>query len=125
MEIISGYIHGLKNDTNMFWFILSTNILWYIWKIRNVDRFDGHSKALTKSFWRITFFKIIVQLSFTMNVERNKLLRFLKDGHATMFIYEMKDGYEWRRNMNNLSSFEEALKKLNHEVRINRELSYE
>lgn len=62
-----------------------------------------------------------MQVTLTINVERNKLLRFLKDGHTTMFIYEMKDGYEWRRNRDNLSSFEEVLKRLNNEVRTNRE----
>ena len=30
-----------------------------------------------------------------MNLENEKLLWFLRDGHATMFICEMKDGFEW------------------------------
>lgn len=50
MEVISSYIHGLKKDANIFWFILSTNILKYIWKIRNAERFDGQTRALTESF---------------------------------------------------------------------------
>lgn len=124
MEIISRHIKGLKKDANIFWFNLSTNILWYIWKIRNADRFEDQARALTESFWRLTFFKIVVQVASTMNAEKLKLLRFLKHGNATMFINEMKDGYEWRCNEDNISSFEEALKKLNNEIKDNREPSY-
>ncbi|XP_059067565.1 uncharacterized protein LOC131858359 [Cryptomeria japonica] len=64
------------------------------------------------------------KVASTMNAEGHKLLMFLKDGHTTMFINEMKDGYVWRRNEDNLSSFEEALKKLNNKIKDSREPSY-
>ncbi|GLJ53243.1 hypothetical protein SUGI_1134760 [Cryptomeria japonica] len=45
-------------------------------------------------------------------------------GTLTMKV-ERKDGYEWRRNMDNLLSFEEVLKRLNNEVRTNSARSYQ
>lgn len=38
-EIITGFIQRIKKEANLLWAIVSTNILWYIWKIRNEDRF--------------------------------------------------------------------------------------
>ncbi|XP_059076993.1 uncharacterized protein LOC131876187 [Cryptomeria japonica] len=77
-----------------------------------------------KSIWKAWEHVRRFLVASTMNAERHKLLRFLKDGHATMFINEMKDGYDWRRNEDNLSSFEEALKKLNNEIKDNRKPSF-
>ena len=52
-----------------------------------------------------------------MNLERNKLMRFLKDGHAGMFIYEMKYGYEMANILEDKNAFEKALGSLAKEVR--------
>ncbi|XP_057860189.2 transcription factor MYB8-like [Cryptomeria japonica] len=60
------------------------------------------------------------EICFLINVEREKLLRFLKDGHATMFIYEMKDGFEWARIAENHVAFDDALKKLIKELKDSR-----
>lgn len=30
LDVLTGYIKGVKKDTNLFWHILSTEILWYI-----------------------------------------------------------------------------------------------
>ena len=54
-----------------------------------------------------------------MMMEKDKLRRFLKDGHATFFVYELKHGYEWRRNFNDLQMFEKTCKRLNREIRKN------
>ena len=48
-EIITGSIKGLKKDTNLFWHILSSFILWYIWKFRNDAKFQGNDRSLTGS----------------------------------------------------------------------------
>ena len=47
-----------------------------------------------------------------MNLEHDKLLLFLKDGHAEMFIYEMKHGFEWARIIEDKNAFEKALENL-------------
>ncbi|XP_059065796.1 uncharacterized protein LOC131857363 [Cryptomeria japonica] len=52
------------------------------------------------------------QVCYVMNLERNKLLRFVKDGKATMFVHEMQNGYEWARIAENQTSFDKAVKKL-------------
>ena len=46
------------------------------------------------------------------NLEQRKLLRFLRDGHASMFIYEMKDGFEWTTIVDNHMAFDAVLGKL-------------
>ena len=51
-----------------------------------------------------------------MNLECDKLLSFLKDGHASMFIYEMKHGYEWASIIEDKSAFDKALDKLIKEI---------
>ena len=50
LEVITGFISNAKKDVNMFWDILSANILWQIWKCKNEDRFQNVPRLLTESF---------------------------------------------------------------------------
>lgn len=59
-----------------------------------------------------------------MDIERDKVLRFLQDGSSTMFVYEMRCGYEWMRHAKNISLFKQALNKLTKEIKDNRGPSY-
>ena len=52
-----------------------------------------------------------------VHLERRKLERILHDGHATMFIYEMKNGLQWASIADNHDAFDNALKKLINEIR--------
>ena len=54
-----------------------------------------------------------------MLIERDRLRRFLQDGHATFFYYELKHGYQWRRTLDDLQAFEQACIRLNREIRKN------
>lgn len=123
LEIVTGHIDGLKHDSNLFWKILSSNVLWQIWKCRNEERFQNNPRDLTESFRKLTFFKIFLQVRTTMFIERKKLKRFLKDGYATFFIYEMKGGYAWRDTLNNQRLFENTCKILSQEVKNNSSFS--
>ncbi|XP_059074828.1 uncharacterized protein LOC131874899 [Cryptomeria japonica] len=119
-EIITGYIHGLKNDSNILWFIISANILWQLWKCRNEERFQGAHRSLTELYLKLTLIKISSQVCITMMIEREKLIRFLKMGHSTMFVFEMKDGYDYRNHMNNMVFFNKTVKKLHKEITKNK-----
>ena len=52
-----------------------------------------------------------------MNLEYDKLLRFLKDGHTVMFIYEMTHGYEMDSTLADKKAFDKALDSLIDEIR--------
>ena len=116
LDIITGHINGLPKDTNLFWNILSSNILWQIWKCRNEERYQGKPRDITEFFWKLTYFKISLQVQATMLIERDKMRRFLHDGHAAFFYYELKHGYQWRRTLDDLQAFEHACIGLNREI---------
>ncbi|XP_057873664.2 uncharacterized protein LOC131079670 [Cryptomeria japonica] len=119
LEIVTGHIDGLKKDANLFWNMLSSNILWQIWKCRNEERYQSNLRVLTEFFQKLTFLKIFLQVHTTMMMEKDKLRRFLKDGHAIVFVYELKHGHEWRRNFDDLQMFERTCKRPNQEIRKN------
>ena len=58
LDIITGHTNGLPKDTNLFWNILSSNILWQIWKCKNEERYQGKPRDLTEFFRKLTYFKI-------------------------------------------------------------------
>ena len=118
-DIISGHINGLPKDTYHFWNILSSNILWQIWKCRNEERYQGKHRDLTEFFRKLTHFKIFLQVQATMVIEQEKMRRFLHDGHATFYYYEFKHGYQWRRTLDDFHIFEQVCSKLNKEIREN------
>ena len=105
IEIIIGSIQGLRKDTNLFWNILSSFILWFIWKFRNEAKFQGIDRILIGFFRKLTRFKIASQVCCIMNLERDMPLRFLKDEHTSMFIDKMKDGFEWANIVDNKKCF--------------------
>ena len=120
LDTILGNISGLKKDANFFWNILSSHILWFIWKSRNEDKFQDVGRSLTLFQLKLIRFKIISQVCCIMKLEKDKLERFLRDGHATMFIYEMKHGLERASIIDDRAAFEEALKRLIKEMRDTR-----
>lgn len=99
IDVLIGYIKGLKKDSNLFLHILSTEILCYIWKIRNEDKFHGIGRALTESFHGLTLHHICLQVSMTVNIDKHKFLRFIKDENAKMYLHEMENGYKWRQTV--------------------------
>ena len=117
IDIIIGFIHGLKKDSNLFWHILSSFILWFIWKCRNEAKFQGIGRGLTRFYRKLIHFKIASEVCCIMNLERDKLLRFLKNGHAEMFIYQMQHGYEQAGLLDDKTAFDIALDSLAEEVR--------
>ena len=100
LDIITGHINGLPKDTNVFWNILSSNILWQIWKCRNEERYQGKPRDLTEVFRKLTYFKISLQVQGTMLIERDKMRRF----------------HQWRRTLDDLQAFEQACIGLNKEI---------
>ena len=52
-----------------------------------------------------------------MVIERDKMRRFLRDGHATLYYFELKRGYQWRSTLDDLHVFEQACNRLNKEIR--------
>ena len=116
-EIITNFRQGLKKDANLFWHILSSFILWFIWKFRNEAKFQGIDRSLTGFYRKLTHFKIASEVCCIMNLECDKLLRFLKDGHAEMFIYKMKHGNEWAGIIGDKNAFDKALDNLLEEIR--------
>ncbi|XP_059068394.1 uncharacterized protein LOC131858924 [Cryptomeria japonica] len=46
--------------------------------------------------------------------------QILQDGHSTMFVFEMKDGYDYRNHMNNMVFFNKTVKKLHKEITKNK-----
>ncbi|XP_059069967.1 uncharacterized protein LOC131859829 [Cryptomeria japonica] len=119
LDMIIGYISGLPKDSNLFWNILSSNILWQIWKCRNEEKYQGKPRALIEFFRKLTYFKIFLQVQVTMMIERKKLERFLKTGHTSFYYYELKNGYLWRRTLEDLHAFDQACDKLRKEIRKN------
>ncbi|XP_059074592.1 uncharacterized protein LOC131064526 [Cryptomeria japonica] len=119
LDIITGYIPGLPKDSNLFWNMLSSNILWQIWKCRNEEKYQGKPRALTEFFRKLTHFKIFLQVHVTMMVENKKLKRFLQCGHASFYFHELKNGYLWRRTLDDLHAFDAACEKLKKDIRKN------
>ena len=120
LDTILGNLFGLKKDANFFWNILSSHILWFIWKCRNEDKFQDIGRSLTLFHLKLICFKIVSQICCIMKLEMDKLKRFLHDGLATIFIYEMKHGLELASILDNQTAFGKALKELLKEIRENR-----
>ncbi|XP_059064479.1 uncharacterized protein LOC131856642 [Cryptomeria japonica] len=117
LDIITGHISGIPKVANMFWNMLSSNILWQLWMCRNEEKYQGKPRALTEFSRKLTHFKIFMQVQVSMIMERKKLKRFLKAGQATFYYYELKNGYMWRRTLEDLRAFESACNKLKEEIR--------
>lgn len=52
---------------------------------------------LLSLFHGLTLHCIFLQVFVTMNIEKHKFLRFIKDGNAKMYLHEMENGYKWRQ----------------------------
>ena len=87
LDFAAGHISGLPKDSNLLWNILSSNILWQIWKCRNKERYQGKLRVLTEFFSKLMHFKFFLQVHATMMIEKKKLKRFPKDDHAFNFYY--------------------------------------
>ncbi|XP_057840597.2 uncharacterized protein LOC131050442 [Cryptomeria japonica] len=119
LEVITSFIFNIKKDVNMFWDILSANILWQIWKCKKEERFQNVPRLLTESFQSLTYFKKISQIQITMMVNKAKFKRLLRDGHATFFTNEVKNGYFWRLHLDNIRNFNLTFDRICKEIKRN------
>lgn len=60
LDIIIGKFHGFEKTNNLFWLILSTKILWFIWKARNEEIYQGRRRDLIESLKKITLHSVFV-----------------------------------------------------------------
>ena len=60
-----------------------------------------------------------------MMIDKDKLKKFLKDGYATFFIYELKHGLFWEKALDDFQMFEGACNCLNHEIRKRKNIDIE
>jgi hypothetical protein len=51
-----------------------------------------------------------------MNLDREKLVRFLRDGHGEMFIYEMQHGYELGSIIEDKNALDKAIDRMVEEI---------
>lgn len=58
-EIIVRYVCNLSKKSNYFWILLSIEILWFLWKRRNENVFQGKGRVLIECNLRITMLRII------------------------------------------------------------------
>ncbi|XP_059076776.1 uncharacterized protein LOC131876029 [Cryptomeria japonica] len=116
-EVITGFISNAKKDVNMFWDITSSSILWQIWKCKNEERFQNIPRMLTESFRSLTYFKKISQIQITMKINKDKFKRLLKDGHATFFANDIKNGYFWRLHLDNIHDFNQTFSRIRKEIK--------
>ena len=54
-----------------------------------------------------------------MNVNKAKFKRLLKDGHATFFANEVKNGYFWWLYLDNIYTFNQMVNHINKEIKRN------
>ena len=54
-----------------------------------------------------------------MMIKKKKQKRFIEDGPGTFFHYELKNGSQWRKTLDDLHVFDQAYIGLNKEIRNN------
>ena len=54
-----------------------------------------------------------------MKVDKAKYKILLKDGHATFFANEVKNGYFWKLHIDNIQTFNHTINLLSKEIRRN------
>ena len=52
-----------------------------------------------------------------MKINQAKFKRLLKDGHATFFANEVKNGYLWRLHLDNIHVFNQTFSRISKEIK--------
>lgn len=99
-----------------FWYCLSLEILWLIWKFHNDDVFIGKSRNLTESLRRLIFHLISLQVTVVLRLDEGKFDQWIKDGFTIIYLLELSDGCTWDRVGSNNTMFEQALLRFMHQL---------
>ena len=92
INIISGTINSSK-FCNSFWALLSSVVLWFIWKYQNNDVLLRKDRNLTESHKRLLYFDISMQITVILKEKERKFLQVLREGKATMEKEKIAYGY--------------------------------
>ena len=58
-EILAGYVDRFDCKLNDFWIVLTSEVLWFIWRQRNEEIFQGKKWVLAEFNYKLTQFVIM------------------------------------------------------------------
>ena len=84
-EILAGYVDRFDCKLNNFWIVLTSEVLWFIWRQRNEEIFQGKKQVLAEFNYKLTQFVIMSQVSVTIQIPKERLHSLLKEGVTILF----------------------------------------
>lgn len=100
-EILAGYVESLNSYKNIFWFVLTSKILWILQKYRNKWLFQLIRRFLTKFNLKLIHFYIMSQVSMSLEIPKRRFMKLIYKG--SMLIY--KDDVKAANYINQYQSF--------------------
>ena len=84
-EILAGFVEKFDLNMNCFWFILTNEILWFMWRQRNEEIFQGRQRDLTGFFLKFTHLIISSQVMAVIEVIRERFLNLMRSNNMMLF----------------------------------------
>ena len=79
-EILVGYVDRFDSKFNSFWFVLTIEVLWTLWKDKNKEIFQAERRKLTEFNFKLTHFNIMSQVSLVLQITRSNFMRRVCEG---------------------------------------------
>lgn len=77
---LAGYVDRFDSKFNSFWFALTIEVLWTLWKDRNKEIFQTQRRKLTEFNFKLTHFNIMLQVSLFLQITRLDFMRLVCEG---------------------------------------------
>ena len=79
-EILAGYVRSFDSSLNRFWFALTGEVLWFLWKERNKEIFKNVRRPPTEFNLKLTNFYIMSQVSLLLEIIEPRFMKLMHDG---------------------------------------------
>ena len=89
-EILAGYVDKFDCKLNDFWIVLTSEVLWFIWRQRK-EIFQGKKRVLAEFNYKLTQFVIMSQVSITIQIPKERFHSLLKEGVAILFAKDIQN----------------------------------
>jgi hypothetical protein len=79
-EVLAGFVESFDVKTNIFWYVLTGEILWYLWKERNGEIFEKRRRLLTEFKCKLTHFYIMSQVAAALEISEDRFMILMREG---------------------------------------------
>ncbi|GLJ31395.1 hypothetical protein SUGI_0629910 [Cryptomeria japonica] len=101
-KVLASFVESFDFKMNWLWYVLSCEVLWFLWKERNGGVFQNKKRRLAKFNNKLTHFFIMSHVSVVMEISKDRFMTLTHEGSLQIYKKDIQSICYFRKHMDML-----------------------